>query len=236
LLDELVVSTNDSTSSSSSSTSATSTSENLESIRNKLSELRENVFDDDINMKFVSMTDDIIYMAVLMIRLMVNYKYKASQTRLRWTLFSDQMFGSGKSRFGIEFIGQVGLHSRQIEKQLKEIYKNDMEQQKYAVDVLHCLAESKTYRIEFKNLIVYGTSLPQLSQGLNIDFDILTKQFDLEKKSSYFLHIDEINDVTINVIREVRAELSNLQLILYGRGVFLHLYFSGKQTLFNVIG
>jgi hypothetical protein len=64
LLDELVVSTNDSTSSSSSSTSATSTSENLESIRNKLSELRENVFDDDINMKFVSMTDDIIYMAV----------------------------------------------------------------------------------------------------------------------------------------------------------------------------
>jgi hypothetical protein len=177
------MSTNDSTSSSSSSTSVTNTSENLESIRNKLSKLREIVFDDDINMKFVNMTDDIIYMAILMIKTMVHYKYKATQTGLRWTIFVDQMFSSGKSRLGVEFIGQVRLHSQKIEEKLRnEIYKDDTEQQTYAVNVLYCLAKSKTYRIEFKDLIIYGTSLPQVSQGLNINFDILTNQFDLEKK------------------------------------------------------
>jgi hypothetical protein len=50
------------------------------------------------------------------------------------------------------------------------------------------------------------------------------------------LHIDEINNVPVNAIREVRAELSTLQSKLHPNEFFLHSYFSGKCTLFNSIG
>jgi len=128
------------------------TSANIDSIKQRLDKLNGSVFRGTVEMKFVNMTDHIIEMAISMIATMVAMKVDPSNTRRRESLVADQMFGSGKSRLGIEFIGQVKQHFEEIKGKVKDIVSNE-EQYDYVVNVLSCLVESKTYRYEFRKLL-----------------------------------------------------------------------------------
>lgn len=203
------------------------TSSNIESIKERLEKLNGSTFTSSIKMKFVNMTDHIVEMALAMISTMVAMKFDPSNTRRRITLFADQMFGSGKSRLGIEFIAQVKEHLEEIKGEVKNIVSND-EEHEYAVNVLNCLVDSVTIRIEFKEFTLLRTSY----------LDFITNE--LQKRQnvkSFLIHIDEINCYSEEQVRAIWNLLTGIQFQLQkdNNPVFLHLYFSGKQTLFNVI-
>jgi hypothetical protein len=190
------------------------TSANIDSIKEKLNELNGSVFKGTIKMKFVNMIDHIIEMAISMINNMITLRFDPSNTRNRETLFADQMFGSGKSRIGLEFIGQVKKHFEEIKGKVKDIVSNE-EQHEYAVNVLNYLAQSKEYRFEFETLLPADSDknvLSQLAKRLKVDLDTLMTHFDSESKSSYFLHIDEINSFEIDQVYLLWAKLHALQV------------------------
>jgi len=214
-----------------------SSSINIESIKERLKKLNRSIFYDTIQMKFVNMTDHIVEMALYLIKTMIAMKYDPANTRRRIILYADQMFGSGKSRLGTEFIGQVKIHFEKIKEKLKEIASNEQEHE-YAINVLNCLAESRMYRFEFE-MLVFGDKIDvnkRLAELLHVDLKTLETKFDSDQKNSYFLHVDELSCFELDQVYSVWRQLHALRLKLFMNGIFLHLYFSGKQTLFNLIG
>jgi len=200
--------------------------------------LNGQIFKGTINMKFVNMTNHIIEMAISMIDNMISLRFDPSNTRNKEILFEDQMFCSGKFRIGLEFIGQVREHFEEIKKEVEARFKSS-EKLDYAINILNYLSQSKTYRFEFETLLPAHsdeTVLSQLAKGLKVDIGTLMTHFDSESSCSYFLHIDEMNSFEIDQVYLLWTKLRSLQIQLLDYRVFLHLYFSGKRTLFNLFG
>jgi hypothetical protein len=153
---------------------------------------------------------------------MVGYHYYSAQWRYRYTIFADQMFGSGKSRLGQELVIQATKHKQKIENILIERYKDD--QLSYVLMVFHKFLESKTVRLEAIGDEVF--SVQKLRECIEPN----------SKSGSVLLHIDELNGKSNKFVRTLWQNAIAIQQEYFGKDIYVYLYISGKQTLMNIVG
>jgi hypothetical protein len=197
--------------------------ENLKRIQQRIIESSKYTFTRDaIHIPYMNTNDkQIIQMAMDFIQTFIGLRFHRNQLRMRTTVFTDQMFGSGKSRLGDEFINQVVALKDHILKFINDVYK-ESQKNEFSHHILDYMTQATCKRIELGGLLLILDQFPS--------------EFTSTESTSYFLHIDEASGKE-SEIRKVWIQICRLQEHLYSHnGTFLFVYFSGKMTLMNMIG
>ena len=141
---------------------------------------------------------------------------------MKRTIFSDQMFGSGKTYFGRNLISKAKYLRKNIENEIenlvkmspnffdtfKEWYPNILER------ILNCTTKTFVYNQNtFRNI---------------------ESMIQINKKQDYFIHIDELSDDE-DQVRKLWISLNEKQNELIGKDIIITFYLSGKNTLMNKV-
>lgn len=181
-----------------------------------------------VNFPFVNRKEEIlITISYFIITLWLQREFPTSWLGKK-TVFSDQVWGSGKTWFGLNLIHQASLYEVEISQRLAAMNLEDSTSgEKF----------SEWYPMILKRILkckrfpCTGSSSINLNQTLGFLERILQEN----PRDDIFFHIDESSDVI--AIREIWIFLNNAQYfnLLQKEIRLVVFYFSGKQTLLNKV-
>ena len=168
---------------------------------------------------FVNREKEIIEAMKCFIQTLWTQKKSQSSWQLKRTIFSDQMFGSGKTYFGRNLISKAKDLKKDIEKTLDELIESSRFFEgfkewypKILERILSCETKTKMYHKDIQN-----------------DLEIIFKE-----KKDIFIHIDELSGNETEV-RDLWKFLNSKQANLIDEDQILIFFLSGKNTLMNKV-
>lgn len=171
---------------------------------------------------FVNREDQIIGVIVLYVETLWNQLKFPTTWMNKYAIFTDQMFGSGKTYFGTNLIQKSRSLSTQILEKLKKMaetvyQKYQTEFEKFSISVLEKILNIETVQL------TYDASIEKSIQ----------ERLELSKRDLFF-HIDELCGVE-DEVRRIWSFLNHIQQYEITKNRVIVYYFSGKNTLMNLV-
>jgi len=141
------------------------------------------------------------------------------------TIFSDQIWGSGKTWFGLNLISQASKYETEISQRLAKYgeAKSDEKFTEWYPKILKRILKCKTGSFNCEEPITYT-------------IERITRLLTENPSVDYFIHVDELPSKE-EAVRAIWGRLNSMQTddIKY-KGRIIVFYLSGKNTLLNKIG